>query len=144
MDSGPPKSYEDWENEVPKEIKEDTLWSYVAYPKALFLFDLAWFDCERLMKDARGRALIEQLITAAGSISANIEEGYSKGFGADYARFLKIALGSSRETRGWYWRVRRLLPTEVIKHRMALAKEIISLLLTTIRQQRPPKNSKSK
>ncbi len=112
MNNEPPKSYQEWEKEISDVIRADTLWKFAAYPKALFLYDLAWFDCERLMKDTRGRALVDQVITAASSISANIEEGYSKGFGADYARYLKIALGSARETRGWYWRVRRLLPTE--------------------------------
>ncbi len=130
-----PTSFEQWQATVPDQVRTDPLWNYVAYPKALFLFDLAWFDCERLRKDARGRALVEQLITAAGSISANIEEGYSKGFGADYARFLKIALGSSRETRGWYWRISRLLSAEVVKHRIELLSEIIALLKTTISQQ---------
>ena len=92
-----PKSFEDWLSHVPKQLRADPLWAYIAYPKALFLFDLAWYACEQMMKDARGRALIEQLVTAAGSISANIEEGYGKGLGADYARFLKIALGSAYE-----------------------------------------------
>lgn len=42
------------------------------YRKALFLYDLAWKDCERLMRDQRGRAIAEQLIDAAGSICANM------------------------------------------------------------------------
>jgi four helix bundle protein len=123
--------------------KSDPLWDYVAYQKALFLSDLAWFDCDRLMKDARGRVIVSQLYDAASSISANIEEGYSKGFGADYARYLGIALGSARETRGWYWRGRRMLTEKVLEHRFDLLSEIISLLMTTIPQQRRIKKTKS-
>jgi four helix bundle protein len=137
-----PTSFEQWQEDVPDSIRSDPLWNYVAYPKALFLHDLAWFDCERLLKDVRGRVLAAQLTDVASSISANIEEGYSKGFGADYARYLQIALGSARETRGWYWRVRHLLPSDVVKHRMALATEIILLLKTTIPQQRAIKRKK--
>ncbi len=131
-----PSSFEQWAVQVPEAIRRDPLWNYVAYPKALFLYDLMWIDCERLLKDVRGRVVAGQLTRAASSISANIEEGYSKGFGQDYARYLQIALGSARETRGWYWRAKRLLPCEVVEHRMALLSEIISLLTTTIPQQR--------
>jgi four helix bundle protein len=142
MDDSRPTSFEKWQSEIPDLLRCDPLWTYVAYPKALFLFDLAWFDCERLLKDARGRILVSQLTDAASSISANIEEGYGKGFGADYARFLQIALGSARETRGWYWRARKLLPSQVVEHRMSLTTEIIRLLKTTIPQQRAIKRKK--
>jgi four helix bundle protein len=108
----------------------------VAYPKALFLYDLVWFDCEKLTKDLRGRAVAEQIIRSGGSIGANIEEGYGRGLGPDYARFLRFALGSARETQGWYVRARRLLSSQVLEHRLALLDEIIALLVTTISQQK--------
>jgi four helix bundle protein len=137
-----PTSFEQWQVEIPDAIRCDPLWSYIAYPKALFLFDLAWFDCERLLKDVRGRIVAGQLMRATSSISANIEEGYSKGFGMDYARYLQIALGSTREARGWYWRGRRLLSSKVVNHRFALLGEIIALLITTIPRQRSIKRQK--
>lgn len=142
MEHTKPASFEQWQTMVSEFIRADPLWKYVAYPKALFLYDLAWHDCEHLLNDVRGRKLAEQLIRAASSISANIEERYSKGFGADYARYLQIALGSARETRGWYWRARYLIPRAVVDHRMMLLTEIISLLLTTIPQQRALKRKR--
>lgn len=81
------------------------------------------------MKDVRGKAISEQIIRSAGSISANIEEGFGRGFGADFAYFLRVALGSARETRGWYYRARRLLPAEVLQHRLQLLDEIIAVLV---------------
>jgi len=107
-----------------------------AYRLALFLHDLAWEDCGRLMKDIRGREIAKQLIRSVGSISANIEEGYGRGFGRDYARFLSFSVGSARETRGWYYRGRKLLTEMVIKHRYNLLGQIIGLLVTAIGQQR--------
>ena len=142
MNDSRPKSFEEWKKTVPEVMRNDPLWKTVAYQKASFLYDLAWFDCERLVRDERGRKISGQLISSAGSIGANIEEGYSKGFGLDYARYLTIALGSARETRGWYWRARRLLPSDVFQHRFDLASEIIALLLTTIPQQRKLKKKK--
>lgn len=109
---------------------------YQAYPKALFLYDLVWHDCKTLRKDIRGSALLTQLIRSADSISANIEEGYGRGFGKDYARFLEIALGSARETQGRYGRVRQLLYERVVEHRYKLLDEIIALLVTISQQQR--------
>jgi hypothetical protein len=68
--------YEDWLKSVPGDLKQDALWQFNIYPKTVFLYDLLWEDCERLMKDVRGKAISEQIIRSAGSISANIEEGY--------------------------------------------------------------------
>lgn len=131
-----PTSFESWEQTVCQRIRKSPLWNYVAYPKALFLYELVWFDCEKLEKDRRGRAIEEQITRSAGSVSANIEEGYGRGLGRDYARFLSFALGSARETQGWYFRARHLLDEKVVEHRLALMDEIIALLVTTISQQK--------
>jgi four helix bundle protein len=128
-------NYKAWEAEVSPEIKSGPVYKFYAYPKALFLYDLVWADCDYWQKDRRGWAIVEQIIRSAGSISANIEEGFGRGFGRDYARFLKIAVGSARETQGWYWRGRKLLPLEVYQHRIALLDEIIALLVTEIERQ---------
>ncbi len=136
MGTNPPKNFQEWETSVSIRIRSGPLWPYQAYPKALFLYELVWFDCEKLMKDLRGRAIAEQIMRSAGSISANIEEGYARGFGKEYARFLEFALSSARETQGWYHRARHLLLDQVLEHRLAWLDEIISLLMTTIHQQR--------
>ncbi len=129
------RSYEDWLGQVPASIVQDPLWSFETYRKALFLSDLAWFDAEKLLHDARGKALVWQLLDAAGSVPANIEEGFGRGFGKDYGRFLKIALGSARETRGWYYRSRHVFDPAMLDRRLKLADEIISGLVTTAKQQ---------
>ena len=54
-------SYEKWEKMVPEEIKQEAVWGLYAYRKALFLFDLCWHDCEKLLRDIRGRKVAEQL-----------------------------------------------------------------------------------
>jgi four helix bundle protein len=129
-------TYDEWVASVPGCIKSDPLWSFQVYPKALFLADLAWSDCELMMKEPRGRAIAEQLVRSTGSIAANLEEGFGRGFGKDYAYFQRIALGSARETRGWYYRGRRLLSEEVLNHRLALVTDIIAMLVSTSAYQR--------
>ena len=134
--------YTEWEAGVHERIKDGPVWRFYAYPKSLFLFELVWEDCEKLVRDRRGRSIADQIIRSAGSISANIEEGHGRGFGRDYARFLIFALGSARETKGWYWRGRHLLSKEVLEHRLALLDEIIALLITEINRQRRMAKSK--
>ncbi len=128
--------YKGWEQQVPAEVKEDALWQMKAYRLALFLYDLAWRDCEKLMQDLRGGEVAKQLIRSAGSIAANIEEGFGRGFGREYAYFLRVSVGSARETRGWYYRSRRLLPSAVVEHRIALLSQITALLITAVNQQK--------
>jgi len=126
---------EQWVEQVPNNIKDDALWKFQVYPKSLLLAGLAWEDCNKLLPDPRGRAVAEQLIRSAGSICANIEEGYGRGFGRDYARFLRFSLGSARETRGWYYRARHLLSDAVLKQRLHLLDEIIALLVVHVQKQ---------
>ena len=129
-------SFEEWEQTVPSFIRDDTLWQVEAYRLALFASDIGWYDVTRLMRDKRTIGLADQLYRALGSECANIEEGYSRGTGKDRARFYEYALGSGRESRGWYYRARFVLRPQVVKHRMELQTHIIRLLLTMIPDQR--------
>jgi len=139
------KSYEDWMEQVHKVIKGAPLWNFVTYRKALFLADLAWFDAEKLLVMPQGRESAWQLVDAASSVPANIEEGFGRGFGKDYGRFLRIALGSAREAQGWYYRGRHAFTTDVVDHRLMLLDEVISGLVITSEQQRntPPATARA-
>ena len=127
--------YSDWAESIPRQIRDDPLWEIEVYRRALFFSDLVWQDCEVMLEHTLGRPIAWQLLRSAGSISANMEEGYGRGFGKDYARFLRIALGSARESRGWYYRGRRLIKPEVLKHRMNLLQTVIAGLVTMSQQQ---------
>jgi four helix bundle protein len=124
--------YEDWLATVPTPITVEEIWQFFGYRKALFFYDVCWIDCEELLKHSLGQAVARQLIRSAGSISANIEEGSGRGFTQDRLRFLRIALGSARESKGWYYRAKNLLKPEVLEHRLSLISEIVALLITEI------------
>ncbi|HEY5621920.1 MAG TPA: four helix bundle protein [Pontiella sp.] len=129
----------EWEENIPNVLREDALWTVKAYRLALFLSDIAWNDVVKLSNITGMRSLSDQLYRSAGSICANIEEGYSKLSAKDRARFYEYALGSARETRGWFYRSRHVLGDEVALYRLNLLTEIIKLLLTMVPDQRSPK-----
>jgi len=81
-------TFEEWEQQVPEQIKRDPVWRFLGYRKALHLSDLAWEDTEKMLRDLRGAEFARQLIRSAGSIPANVEEGYGRGMA-------KIAITSS-------------------------------------------------
>ena len=130
------ETYQAWEAGVHQRVKDEPMWGFFGYRKALFLYDLLWEDCDKLSADRRGKAIVDQIIHSTGSISANIEEGHGRGFGKEYGYFLRVAAGSARETKGWYWRRRNLLPQNVLDHRLSLLDEIIGLLITEINCQK--------
>ncbi|RMG38891.1 MAG: four helix bundle protein [Methanobacteriota archaeon] len=129
-------NYNEWEKSVPDTFKNDPLWNMEVYRISLFLAEIGWIDVTKLMKDARTLTLSDQLYRSIGSISANIEEGYSRGSNKDRTRFYEYSLGSSRESRGWYYKARYILGDKVVNHRIGLLTSIIRLLLKVIQGER--------
>jgi four helix bundle protein len=125
-------TYEEWLASVPAELTGDPLWKMKVYRLAVFVGDLAWRDVSKLVRDRRTAGLADQLYRAVGSVGANIAEGYSRRSGKDRARFYEYALGSARESRGWYYQGRSVLSDAVSTHRAQLLTEIIRLLLTIV------------
>jgi four helix bundle protein len=110
----------------------DALDKVIFYQKSIQLWNLFWEDSEILMRDFRGKELTRQLVRSIDSISANIEEGYGRGYGKEYPQFLRISRGSARESKGRYKRCSKLLTDNVIEQRVMLLNEIIAMETKTI------------
>ena len=110
----------------------DALDKVIFYQKSLQLWNLFWSDSEELMKDVRGRELARQLTRSVDSVSANIEEGYGRGFGKEYPQFLRYSRGSARESKGRYKRCEMLLSKQTVEQRIKLLDEIIAMETKTI------------
>ncbi len=107
-----------------------------AYQKARHLFDLVVADMEMLKTNPLCYRLVSQQVGSADSVCANTEEGYGRLSRVEYVRFLDIARGSARETRGRYERMKHWLDQNVIKQRIALLDEIIGILTSSINRLR--------
>jgi four helix bundle protein len=129
--------FEEWVKKAPNQLQADPLWQSAYYRLSMYLFDSMWVDTETLNRDFRGREIAKQLIRSVGGISANLEEAYGRGINtADHVRILRIALGETRESQGWYLRARQLLPADLLNERLNTLSQIIALLVTAITQQR--------
>jgi four helix bundle protein len=113
-------------------MRQSGLENFGGYQKARQLFDLVVNDMEQLKTNPLCYRLVSQQIGSADSICANIEEGYGRLSRIEYIRFLDIARGSARETRGRYERMKHWLLEEVIQERIKLLDEIIGILTSSI------------
>jgi four helix bundle protein len=113
-------------------MRQSGLENFGGYQKARQLFDLVVNDMEQLKTNPLCYRLVSQQIGSADSICANIEEGYGRLSRTEYVRFLDIARGSARETRGRYERMKHWLPEEIIQERIKLLDEIIGILTSSI------------
>ena len=125
--------FDEWVKTAPVRLKSESLWKSRYYQLAMYLYDLVWKDCDILKKDFRGREIASQLIRSSGSVCANIEEGFGRGIGTpDHKRILRIALGEARETKGWYFRSRKLLPEDLLEQRLDIIGQVIALLVKAV------------
>jgi len=111
---------------------QDPLERLQVYRLALEAVRIARADAVSMGRDLLLRELGGQLLRAAGSIAANVAEGYSRGTTAERRKFLEYALGSARECVVWY----ESASHPECRERLERLTSIRRLLLTMIRTAR--------
>jgi four helix bundle protein len=89
-------------------------------------------------RDRSSDALCSQLVRSAGSVPANIAEGYGRYSDAAYRNHLSIARGSLFETQSWLDLLGRTghLQKPEVDRLLALSEEVSRLLTAAIRPLR--------
>ena len=129
-----------WERSCHWTLTSDVIWRLDVYRASLYFLHIARADAAALVAARRGHAVADQMLRAAGSVSANVAEGYSRTTRVDRLRFLAYALGSARECMTWYQAAKDSLADEIIEDRFVLLTRIRSLLLGLIRSYRESTN----
>jgi len=119
-------------NETYRNVMKDPLENYPIYVKSMEFYDKMWDDTDILRKDPGGIEIMRQLVRSAGSVCANIQEGYGRGSTKEFLYFLRESRGSARGTKGWNRRSKRLLKPELLKERISEMDEMIALLASMI------------
>jgi four helix bundle protein len=139
-----PDGLAEWAATIPSVMKDDPIWRLPAYRYALFLGDLIQDDVRAIRREGRTRRLVDQLLDAVESISANIAEGYSRTTGPERAKFFEYAHSSARESREWLFKVRHELSFEVVAARMELMTRIMKILAVVIPRERADPESRAR
>jgi len=119
-------------------MSQQSLDEYQAYQLSMELFQLVVEDMTPLTRKPALNKLVSQQLGSADSIAANIEEGYGRETTKEFLRFLVIARGSARETRGRYLRLRPWFQRELVESRCKTCDHIISILTKTIVRLKKP------
>ena len=131
-------TYQEWQKTLPPAVTDDLLWRVQAFRLATFLGACVELDTRSLGRDGRYHQSVGQLCRAAGSVAANIAEGYPRQSARDRVRYYEYALGSAGEAKAWYLQARTLLPPPILDERYSLILSITRLLVTMIRSSRDP------
>ena len=126
----------EWELSVPKEFQHDPIWHSTAYRMGLFISERCQPELEGLLRNPRTAHAADQLSRALESISATYAEGYSRSTITDRCRYYEYALGSTRESRDWSFKLRRRLPEQLRDELIAFLTRITQLLTVTIVRER--------
>lgn len=82
--------------ETSKSFKDLKIWQ-----KADLIMTMVYQDVRKWPNDRIASSIAYQLLKAAGSIGANIAEGYGRGLPREFEQFLRYARGSIAETDNW-------------------------------------------
>ena len=102
----------------------------IVWQKAIELFTLVVQDVEKFSRTISAKIVSNQLISAVGSISADIAEGFGRKTRKEFGYHLGVAKGEASESQDWYVKCNRVkyLDKGTVNKRLSLLDEIIKML----------------
>ncbi len=135
-DYTPPMDLEEWIATAPSALRSEAVWKVRAFQIGAYIATVAARDALLAIRDARFTHVAPQLVRAAGSISANIAEGYSRQSRRDRIRYYEYALGSANEAKSWYTTAADVFDATIIEDRLTYLSRVRQLLLRMIQNER--------
>ncbi len=86
-------------NDLKKDYQKLLIWQ-----KAQEIFEMVCIDIKSWPNSIIARSISYQLIDSAGSMGANIAEGYGRGGPKEFEQFMRYSRGSSAETDNWLFK----------------------------------------
>jgi four helix bundle protein len=127
---------DEWVQAAPRAMQDGAIWKVRVFQIASYVAAVAADDARKLESSARFARVVPQLVGAAGSIAANVAEGYSRLSRKERIKYYEYALGSANETASWYQTAGAGLDTEALDSRLRYLARISQLLLKMIRNER--------
>jgi four helix bundle protein len=127
---------DEWVDNAPRSLREGPAWRVRAYQVGTFAAVCAADDAIALGRYPRFAQVAPQLVRAAGSIAANIAEGYPRRSRKDRIRYYEYALGSAREAATWYVVVSAALERTTLEARLSYLTRVSQLLVKMINNER--------
>ena len=137
-------TYDEWASTVPAAITGEVIWKVQAFRLALYLAACVERDTRGMAEDKRFALTVAQLVRAAGSIGANIAEGYPRQSGRDRVRYYEYALGSAGEAKVWYLSTHPVIAADVLEQRFSVIRSISRLLQKMINSSRHPSSGSTR
>ena len=127
---------DEWVSLAPDALRSAPIWKVRAFQIATYVASCASQDALELERQPRFRNVGSQLVRAAGSIAANIAEGYARRSRKDRIRYYEYALGSANETSSWYTVIASAIRRDCLDARLSAVARVSQLLLRMIRNER--------
>jgi four helix bundle protein len=127
---------DEWIAAAPPALRAAPVWKVRAYQIGAYIGTTAAEDATALEAQPRFARVAPQLVTAAGSISAHIGEGYSRLSRRERIKFYEYALGSANESSSWYNTAAAALPPGALDLRLASLARVSQLLVKMIQNER--------
>lgn len=112
-------------HEKPRHFTDLKVWQ-----KAHHLFLKLIGDVRSLKNFGVERIIVDQIVRSAGSISANVAEGFNAHSTKEYLRYLDISVRSTAETENWLYKIKDLsiLSDKACKEKLQDCKEISRMI----------------
>ncbi len=127
---------DDWLAQIPAALRDSPVWKVRAYQIGAFTAAAAATDAIEAERRPRFAHVAPQLVRAAGSIAANIAEGYSRQSHRERIKYYEYALGSAREASSWYSLISPTLTPGPLEQRLTYLARVSQLLLKMIHNER--------